>query len=60
MGRPFLARIGANENVFGPSPKAKEVMREAADDIWKYADPENHDLRTALAEHYGIEQKNVI
>ncbi len=60
IGAPFFARMGANENVFGPSPKAKEVMRQAADDIWKYADPESHDLRTALAEFYGVGLENVM
>jgi hypothetical protein len=29
-GRPFRARIGANESVFGPSPRAIEAMCEAA------------------------------
>ncbi|MGL4397743.1 MAG: pyridoxal phosphate-dependent aminotransferase [Hyphomicrobium sp.] len=48
-GRPFKARLGANESVFGPSPKALDVMRRAVDETWKYADPENHDLRHALA-----------
>ena len=34
MGHPFAARIGANENVFGPSPKATEAMRAADADTW--------------------------
>ena len=42
-GQPFKARLGANESVFGPSPKAVAVMREAAAGNWMYADPENHD-----------------
>ncbi|NVK06253.1 MAG: pyridoxal phosphate-dependent aminotransferase, partial [Marivivens sp.] len=29
-GRPFAARIGANENVFGPSPKAIAAVQAAA------------------------------
>ncbi|HUE73944.1 MAG TPA: hypothetical protein VMP01_23900, partial [Pirellulaceae bacterium] len=33
-GRAFKARIGANENVFGPSPKAVEAMCAAASEIW--------------------------
>jgi len=54
MGRPFLARLGANESVFGPSPAAVRAMQEAAGEIWKYADPEAHDLRRALAAHHGV------
>lgn len=60
MGRPFNARIGANESVFGPSPAAIAAMRDAAAEIWKYADPENHDLRAALARHHGVAPENVV
>ena len=35
-GRPFRARIGANESVFGPSPVAVEAMAAAAGEVWKY------------------------
>ena len=48
-GRPFRARLGANESVFGPSPKAVAAMERAAAETWMYADPESHDLRAALA-----------
>ncbi|WP_170443491.1 pyridoxal phosphate-dependent aminotransferase [Ruegeria arenilitoris] len=57
---PFVARLGANENVFGPSPRAIEAMRQAADGIWMYGDPENHDLRHALADHHGISPDNIV
>lgn len=50
-GAPFEARLGANESVFGPSPKAVAAMCDAAQ--WMYGDPENHDLRAALATHHG-------
>jgi histidinol-phosphate aminotransferase len=59
-GRPFRARLGANESSFGPSPKAIEAMRAAADETWKYADPESHDLRHALAEFHGIAADNIM
>ncbi len=50
----FTARLGANENGFGPSPHALRAMQDAAQDAWMYADPENHDLRQALANTHGI------
>ncbi|MEM6772208.1 MAG: aminotransferase class I/II-fold pyridoxal phosphate-dependent enzyme [Bacteroidota bacterium] len=53
-GRPFAARIGANESVFGPSPRALEAMAKAAADSWMYGDPSNHDLRQALAAYHAI------
>jgi len=59
-GAPFAARIGANENVFGPSPRAVIAMKRAASEIWRYGDPENHDLKTALAAHHAIPAENIV
>ncbi len=58
-GAKFRARIGANENVFGPSPKAIAAMCEAAADCWMYCDPENYDLKVALAAHLGVKPENI-
>ncbi len=58
-GKLFRARLGANESIFGPSPKALEAMRAAADETWKYADPENYDLRAAIAAFHGVGLDNV-
>jgi histidinol-phosphate aminotransferase len=58
-GQHLLARIGANESVFGPSPRAIAAMQEAAADSWKYGDPENHDLKTAIAEQLGVKPENI-
>ena len=58
-GRPFRARLGANESVFGPSPKAIEAMARAAHETWKYADPESFELRAALASGLGIGHENI-
>ncbi len=57
-GAPFVARLGANENVFGPSPRAVEAM--SATEIWMYGDPENHDLRHALADHHRVTPENIV
>jgi len=59
-GRPFAARLGANESLFGPSPAAIRAMADAAAEAWKYSDPENHDLRHAVARHHGVEADNVV
>ena len=59
-GKPFAARLGANENGFGPSPSAIAAMAAAAPDMWKYCDPENHDLRHALAAHLDVSPQNVM
>ncbi|MDD9716653.1 pyridoxal phosphate-dependent aminotransferase [Dinoroseobacter sp. PD6] len=59
-GRPFAARLGANESAFGPSPRAVAAMAEAATGAWMYGDPESHDLRAALAAHHRVGMENVI
>ena len=59
-GRRFRARLGANESVFGPSPKAVAAMAQAAAETWMYADPESHDLRQALAARLGVGHGNVM
>ena len=60
MNRPFAARMGANESVFGPSPRAIAAMQAAAAEIWMYGDPEAHDLRQALAAHHGCAPANIM
>ncbi len=59
-GTPFAARLGANENIFGPSPRAVEAMAQAAAEIWKYGDAENHYLRRALAAEHGVAMENIV
>jgi len=59
-GRPFRARIGANESSFGPSPRVIARMAEAAAEQWMYCDPDNHDLKAAAAAHHGIGSGNVV
>jgi len=58
-GVTFRARLGANESAFGPSPRAVAAMAEAAGAVWQYGDPENHDLKTALAVNHGIAPERI-
>jgi histidinol-phosphate aminotransferase len=60
QGRPFRARLGANENLFGPSPKAIDAMMHATAEVWMYGDPENHDLKAAIATHHGVTPAHVV
>ena len=59
-GAPFRARLGANENIFGPSPKAIAALQTASADLWMYGDPENHDLRQALAAFHDVAPDNIV
>ena len=56
----FLARIGANESVFGPSKKVQDAIKMAASSSWKYGDPENFDLIDALADFYSLKRDNFV
>ncbi|MFO1141815.1 MAG: pyridoxal phosphate-dependent aminotransferase [Amaricoccus sp.] len=52
--RRFAARIGANESVFGPSPRAIAAMQAAAAEAWMYADPDLFEIKAALAARHGV------
>jgi len=57
---PFRARLGANENGFGPAPSVMAAIAAAAAQSWKYCDPENYELKQAIAAHLGVEPENVV
>ena len=60
LARPFRARLGANESLFGPSPKAIAAMAQAASEVWMYGDPELYDLKLALAAHHRCRPENIV
>lgn len=59
-GRPLKLRLGANESAFGPSPRAADAMRDALSQVAWYADPENHDLRRALARVHDVPMECIV
>ena len=59
-GARFRARVGANESAFGVSAAARRAVRAAVDQLSWYGDPENHDLRQALAAHHGVVPERVV
>ncbi len=59
-GMPFAARLGANESVFGPSPRAVAAITAAASGSWMYGDPDMHDLRAAIAAHHGCDAGHIM
>lgn len=59
-GLRFRARLGANESGFGPAPSVIASITAAAGDVWMYGDPENHDLRTAVAAHLRVTPANIM
>ena len=60
QNKKFLSRLGANESVFGPSPKIFEALNRDVKDIWMYADPESYELKSVIAKHENIRPDNVV
>ena len=55
-----IARLSANENPLGPSPKAMAAAAAAIPTIHRYSDPNNTALRTALAAHFDLRPDMVL
>lgn len=61
LGKKFKARLGANESVFGPSQDVINAMKACVqNDIWKYGDPENFDLKFAISKKLKVGIENII
>lgn len=58
-GRPLKVRVGANESAFGISPKARQAMLQAVEQVSWYNDPEGHELRAELARIHGVAMAEV-
>ncbi len=59
-GFPFRARIGANENVFGASPKAHAAIEAELAHCWKYTDPGFVKLKQAISAHHNVPEENIV
>ncbi len=59
-GREAVARLAANENPLGPSPKAVEAYRALAGDLNRYPDGGAVALRQAIAKRYDLELDRLV
>jgi len=55
-----IIKVASNENPLGPSPKAVEAMKEAAEGVHIYPDGGGYRLRTAIAETLGLSRENIV
>jgi len=55
LGIDDVIKLASNENPYGVSPKALTAMQEALTHVNLYPDGASYKLRTALAEHFGLE-----
>lgn len=49
-----IIKLGSNENVLGPSPRALEVMKNQAANVYLYPSMHQEDLRKAIAKFIGL------
>ncbi len=54
-----IVKLDANENPYGPSPRAIEALAEC-DAYHRYPDPEQRRLREALAEYAGVGPEHIV
>lgn len=60
MMPPSVARLNANENPFGPSPKARLAVIESAINGNRYAHGESAKLRKMIAEREGVSENCIM
>jgi len=53
-------KLNTNESPFPPSPKAQEMVWNAAKDLQLYSDPECRELTEKMADYYGVKYENVL
>ncbi|MFT5137881.1 MAG: histidinol-phosphate aminotransferase [Arenicella sp.] len=55
-----LIKLNTNENPYGPSPKVLAAISAANNEaLRKYPDPNASELKRTIAEHYGLERRQV-
>jgi len=55
-----VAKLSANESAIGPSPKAIEAFRSAADRLHRYPEGQSHELRQAIARRHNLDPSNIV
>jgi histidinol-phosphate aminotransferase len=60
LGISDSIKLASNENPLGPSPKAVEAMRKAADTIHRYPDGASFALRARLADRLGVAENQLV
>ena len=54
-----IVKLDANENPYGPSPKVKAALA-AFEGYQYYPDPEQREIRTAVARYVGVEPEQLV
>jgi histidinol-phosphate aminotransferase len=56
----FFIELGSNENTYGPSPRAREVILDNLHALHRYPDPLGAGLKKAIATRYGLSLENIL
>lgn len=60
VNKPNIIKLNTNENPYPPSPKVLDAIEnEIKDSLRLYPSPTMDDLRSAIANYYNLEKKNV-
>jgi len=59
-GLTEIVKLASNENPLGPSPRAINIIKEAAENANIYPDPTGHELRSIIANEHGVEVNQVL
>lgn len=59
-GQARVIKLSANENPFGPSPKAIAAAQAAAPDLHRYPSTDHAELRTAIGEVHDLDPGRII
>jgi histidinol-phosphate aminotransferase len=59
-GEHKVIKLSSNETPFGPSPRAIEAYRAAADTLSRYPDGSARGLREAIGRTYGLEPSRIV
>jgi histidinol-phosphate aminotransferase len=49
-----IVKLASNENPLGMSPRGRQAMLAASEDLGRYPDGNGHDLKAALAKRFGL------
>jgi histidinol-phosphate aminotransferase len=55
-----IIKLASNENPLGPSPRAIEIAKKAAEVMNIYPDPTGFELRSAIAKTHGVKVEQVL
>jgi histidinol-phosphate aminotransferase len=59
-GHTKVIKLASNESALGPSPRAVEALRKAAETMHRYPDGGSIDLRAAIAKRFGLDVNRIV